>query len=1730
MKRWAALLFLLAPLPAEAQHPNIATGFRPEHTFVAGGIENINLFNKNLTLVIPIGPSYPVGPDLSVGFTLTYAASPWEWEEEEDADSSKPYLQAKPRGGTLAGLGWDFGFGRILLPHDPGNPSEKTQYQSPDQALHELAGALHDPGSGTLPGQEVAFTTDGTYLRFQNASQTLEHPDGTRRTLGPHGPTRIEDRHGNGVTILYSDFNASGRPRLWTVTDDHGRVHEVHFVQIRGRMVVTEVRLEAFGGTPAIYNFSYAEVNLPRACNHPRFCSPGGDGLCGDTSNVWVPLLTRVELPDLSAYSMPTGYYETATLGTCPSPARRLNGLLERLDLATGGSFAWDWADFQFPEASGRLLGAPPGTPPDPPFSTAIGVAERRHLTRSGGVLGRWTYQHELTSFADCTECELVVTETAEPPGHVTKHYFSVWPGKLEAPFTDPPGGWTKHEYGLPFTRASGSGDGSTPGRFLSRRIHDDNGVLKRTVYVRYERSGATKANPRLASQRTVYHDDGGRRADLNNTDFDGLGHFRQVQETGNFPGSPSRTTTTNWNPGRSLSNLPGPNDPWVLGTYDSRQVSEGGQTIRQDFSFNAATGFLNRTRTRASTAGACGTTDVVVERTHVSGFPRLEDVYGGDGQSLACGDLSTLALPAQPVYRRRHTHTCGVLSKTEIVQPGAGALSFLPLDLTIDCPSGLVAAARDTAGLQTSYEYDEMGRLTLEDLPAGQGADTTYQYDREGTSGNLPARVTIQRKNGAAVLAESQVRVDGFGRVEEERRTMADGSTAVRHTLWSSRGWIENRSEWEALGDPERSNTLFRLQDPFGRPTRITLPDGQVVVISYSGDGSRTIRVPVATSLIAGEPVLTNAVTTEVHDRFGRLIELHEPNGTKTTYQHDAQGNLIQVKVNDGGSPVQSRTFTFDGRGFLTSETHPELGTSILYSEHDPLGNPGRIRRGGWDLAYSFDPAARLTEIKERGTTRVWKSWDYATGNFQAGQWSNGKLRSASRHNRIFVPGTTEEADVVASESYTYDGLGGRISSVQTTVGVGSPGDNTQPTFTYSLGYDPLGNVSSRSQPACTFNFCSGSSANPARALTAAYTQGLLTAVPGYASSITYHPNGLIAQVTHANGVADLQEKDPDDLARPLRLSTSGASEGFDSGLYDFDGAGNVTKMGSDRFIYDLLSRIGEAQVEVPGTGCGEELLLQSGTESGTVTHQSCGTVRAEGSYGVGATGNVTLRAGNRVVLGDGFSVASGGRLTVATDPALDPEGEPQDASQSFTYDLFGNLLTVTTEREGETLETRTIGTSSATNRLTVASYDLSGNVTAWVGREYRYDPFNMLWQTKPTNGNGVSFLYGPGDERLWTIDWTRGANSANWLETWTLRDLDGTPLRQFRTEGGNVDPDKWKFHRDYVYRGGALLAAHTPEGLRHFHLDHLGSPRLITGANGTTLAQHLYFPFGEEATNAGQNAEAMKFTGHERDNLDAGGTTADLDYMMARYFSAHLGRFQSIDPVGVAPNWPQSWNRYSYTLGNPLKYTDPRGMWPFFPLGDWPLWDEITITGQLIPLPTRPFNPSTGVQGLGDLLSGRGLLNALSSPGSRRSSNEGRRLQVAPEDTPGIIGFGCDDLINPAVSFGAAGGTLFGGAADLLVTSNRIELTGTLGFGFGAGVSVSPVGLSAGKSEGFGIGFTSVLGMPAGLNLLAGAGLSNFFGDEPLAGANVGIGVGGGESVAGGITYTFVLYDRCE
>jgi RHS repeat-associated protein len=104
----------------------------------------------------------------------------------------------------------------------------------------------------------------------------------------------------------------------------------------------------------------------------------------------------------------------------------------------------------------------------------------------------------------------------------------------------------------------------------------------------------------------------------------------------------------------------------------------------------------------------------------------------------------------------------------------------------------------------------------------------------------------------------------------------------------------------------------------------------------------------------------------------------------------------------------------------------------------------------------------------------------------------------------------------------------------------------------------------------------------------------------------------------------------------------------------------------------------------------------------------------------------------------------------------------------------------------------------------------------------------------------------------------------------------------------------------------------------------DHLGSSRVVTNATGTVCYEADFYPYGGERAVTTTCAQNYKFTGKERD------AETGNDNFGARYYPNNLGRFLTPDPLmasGRASN-PQSWNRYAYTLNNPLRFIDPNGL----------------------------------------------------------------------------------------------------------------------------------------------------------------------------------------------------------
>jgi RHS repeat-associated protein len=111
----------------------------------------------------------------------------------------------------------------------------------------------------------------------------------------------------------------------------------------------------------------------------------------------------------------------------------------------------------------------------------------------------------------------------------------------------------------------------------------------------------------------------------------------------------------------------------------------------------------------------------------------------------------------------------------------------------------------------------------------------------------------------------------------------------------------------------------------------------------------------------------------------------------------------------------------------------------------------------------------------------------------------------------------------------------------------------------------------------------------------------------------------------------------------------------------------------------------------------------------------------------------------------------------------------------------------------------------------------------------------------------------------------------------------------------------------------------------------DYQGSITHIFSEDGTVKQELSYDAWGRLRNPANQEVYAIGsepelflgrgYTGHE--HL----TPFGLINMNARLYDAALGRFLSPDPYIQDMTNSQNYNRYSYCLNNPLKYTDPSG-----------------------------------------------------------------------------------------------------------------------------------------------------------------------------------------------------------
>ncbi len=191
---------------------------------------------------------------------------------------------------------------------------------------------------------------------------------------------------------------------------------------------------------------------------------------------------------------------------------------------------------------------------------------------------------------------------------------------------------------------------------------------------------------------------------------------------------------------------------------------------------------------------------------------------------------------------------------------------------------------------------------------------------------------------------------------------------------------------------------------------------------------------------------------------------------------------------------------------------------------------------------------------------------------------------------------------------------------------------------------------------------------------------------------------------------------------------------------------------------------------------------------------------------------------------------------------------------------------------------------------------------------------------------------------------------------------DGDGTRVKKVESKGGTTITTAYagaievtitgtqRITQVYYMAGAQRVATRvitsTGSVVYYLHADHLGSASLTTNASGNKLGELRYSPYGVTRYVWGATPTDRRFTGQRSEEASLGSL---YDYG-ARMYSPVLGRFLSADTMVPSAGNPQDLNRYSYTRGNPLKYTDPTGHYEFEEEPDDPAVRWSTLHGPIV------------------------------------------------------------------------------------------------------------------------------------------------------------------------------------
>jgi RHS repeat-associated protein len=260
----------------------------------------------------------------------------------------------------------------------------------------------------------------------------------------------------------------------------------------------------------------------------------------------------------------------------------------------------------------------------------------------------------------------------------------------------------------------------------------------------------------------------------------------------------------------------------------------------------------------------------------------------------------------------------------------------------------------------------------------------------------------------------------------------------------------------------------------------------------------------------------------------------------------------------------------------------------------------------------------------------------------------------------------------------------------------------------------------------------------------------------------------------------------------------------------------------------------------------------------------------------------------------------------------------------QAFTYDELNRLTAASTSGGGEGTYNRNW------------TYGQTGNITSADGNAYSYDTLHPHAVSSVVsgasyvydlNGNATTITPTTGAARLLSYDYENRLISTAGAVTMQLS-YDGDGQRVLKQDGSTATRyiGAWSeisvtagttTTTNYYWFAGRRVAMKVGSAVTYLYADQLGSTVKTTG-NQTTVER--YEPYGAKR-GTDTVSTPYRYTGQREEE-----TLGLYDYG-ARWYDPSIGRFLQADSIAADPKNPQSNNRYSYALNNPLRYADPTG-----------------------------------------------------------------------------------------------------------------------------------------------------------------------------------------------------------